>query len=380
MPIPSALAYILSLFTTQRGQRLLARVKLGILALLAVLCVAITFSPWKTGYADDPTRDTNGDIVLYRAIVDRVHAGDGYYEALGGELRARNYPTASVFNWRMPLPLWLIGRLPEIVLAKVLLSLIGLTVLVWGFDWNARESSLTASFVSSLALTGAVMPVVLGDLLMMHELWSGLLIALSLCCYGRNQRTAAVAAGVAALFFRELAAPYVLLMMALAVRERQGRELAGWALGVATFAVHYGLHLSQVAAHQLPTDRSHAESWIQFLGLPFVISTAQMNCYLLLLPQWVTALFVVLALAGVAIWKTPAHARLGWTILGFCAAFCVVGQPFNQYWGSMYAPLLALAVGRSAQCVAELWQRADLPSWGGGMLRNQAALHAPRGQ
>lgn len=374
MPIPSALAMILTWFSADHSRRLLARFKLALLALLAVSCVAITFSPWKTGYADDPTRDMNGDIALFRAIVDRVHAGEGYYDAFGADLRARNYPAASVFNWRMPLPLWLIGRLPEIVLAKVLLSLIGLTVLVWGFDWNARETSLTASFVSSLALTGAVMPAVLGDLMVMPELWSGLLIALSLCCYGRNQRTAAVAAGVAALFFRELAAPYVLLMMAFAVRERQWKELARWSLGIAVFAVHYGLHVSQVVAHQLPTDRTHPESWIQFLGLPFVISTAQMNCYLLLLPQWVTALFVVLALAGIAAWKTPAHARLGSTIWGFCAAFCVVGQPFNQYWGSMYAPLLALAAGRSAQCVAELWQRAELPSWGGGILRSQPAL------
>lgn len=339
--------------------RRLARLKLAALLGLATLGVAVTLSPWKTGFADDPTRDTKGDIALFRNIVDRVHDGQDFYRASGDEMRSRRYPTASVFNWRMPLPLWLVGKLPDFIMAKAILALVSLAVMLWGFDWLARVGSLGGAVGGGLALTGALMPAVLGDLAVMPELWSGLLIALSLCCYSRLNTGGAVAAGTAALFFRELAAPYVVLMMIQAVRERNRRELVGWLAGLAAFAGYYALHVWQVAQHQLPTDVAHPQGWIQFLGLPFVISTAQMNCYLLLLPQWVTALFVALALAGVSVWNTPTQSRLGWTVLGYCAAFSVVGQDFNQYWGSMYAPLLALACGRSADCLGTLWRQAE---------------------
>lgn len=346
-----------------RSARLAARVTLVALALLAIMAVGITLSPWRSGFADDPTRDTNGDIALFRAIVDRVHAGEPFYTASGAEMRERRYPTASVFNWRMPLPLWLVGALPDFTVAKTLLALLALAVLLLGFDWTAREASLGAAIAAGLALTGATMPAVLGDLAVMPELWSGLLIALSLCFYGRDNRAAAVLSGVAALWFRELAAPYVVLMLLLAIRDRQWRELAGWLVGLAGFGVYYGWHATQVLAHRLPTDAAHPQGWIQFLGLPFVISTAQMNCYLLLLPQWITALFLTAAVAGVSRWNSASHARLGLTVLGYCAAFSVAGQDFNQYWGSMYAPLLALAAGRSVVVVRQLiatagWQKA----------------------
>ncbi len=67
----------------------------------ASLFVAITFSPLKSGYADAPDRGP-GDVALYRAEIDRIHAGESYYSVAGDELRTRGYPTRSVFNWRTP--------------------------------------------------------------------------------------------------------------------------------------------------------------------------------------------------------------------------------------------------------------------------------------
>ena len=68
--------------------------------------------------ADDDGRGRRGpeyqihDCGLDQDGVDRIHAGEGYYRAAGDELRGRGYPTRSVFNWRTPLPMWLIGRMP----------------------------------------------------------------------------------------------------------------------------------------------------------------------------------------------------------------------------------------------------------------------------
>ena len=95
-------------------QRLSPAVVRGVLAaaLAATLFfVAIALSPFATGFADKPLEHP-GDIALYHAIVDRVHAGENYYDAAAAELPRRGYPTRSVFNWRTPLPLWLLGVLP----------------------------------------------------------------------------------------------------------------------------------------------------------------------------------------------------------------------------------------------------------------------------
>jgi hypothetical protein len=107
-----------------------------------------------------------------------------------------------------------------------------------------------------------------------------------------------------------------------------------------------------------PNDVAHAEGWIRFGGAGFVISTVQMNAYLLLLPQWSSAVYLVLALLGFGAWNSPAGQRGGITAAGYLAAFAIVGQPFNQYWGSMLAPLLALGAGHGAVTLFRLYHAA----------------------
>ena len=71
-----------------------------------------------------------------------------------------------------------------------------------------------------------------------------------------------------------------------------------------------------------------------------------MNAYLLLLPQWVTAIYLVAALVGFAGWSTPLGTRIGLAACLYLMAFAVVGQSFNQYWGCARGP--ALMFRRSA--------------------------------
>ena len=69
-----------------------------------------------------------------------------------------------------------------------------------------------------------------------------------------------------------------------------------------------------------------------------------MNAYLLLLPQWMTAIYLAAALVGLAGWDTPLGMRVGLSTCLFLMAFAVVGQSFNQYWGALIAPLLCFGV------------------------------------
>ena len=340
-----------------------ARAVLAVILLAIVAAIAVTLSPLASSNLDAP-RDEAGDVALYRAEVERIRAGQGYYEAAAAELTARGYPTRSVFNWRTPLPVWLLGKLPDPLLGKVLLGALGLAVIVLAFAALGQEGARHIRSVEALAcallLTGPLLPTVLGELFVMPVLWAGVFIALSLCAYGTNRPWLGVAFGLAAVFFRELALPYCLLCAALAFWQGRRRELALWALGLLAWLVFFGLHCWQVSGLIAPDARAHRQGWLQLGGAGFVISTAQMNAYLLLLPQWVTALYLVAAMVGMAGWNTPFGTRVGLATCLFLMSFAVVGQSFNQYWGALIAPLLCFGVAQFPAALRDLCRAATL--------------------
>ncbi len=108
-----------------RLRPLAARSVLCVTLLVAFGSIGITLSPLKSGFADAPYRGP-GDLALYRTEERRIRAGESYYEAANVELRQRGYPTRSLFNWRTPLPMWLLGKLPDPALGRVLLGLLAL--------------------------------------------------------------------------------------------------------------------------------------------------------------------------------------------------------------------------------------------------------------
>ncbi len=334
-----------------------ARAVLAMFCATTVFFVAVTFSSLKSGFADAPVRGP-GDIALYRAEVDRMHDGYGYYDAAEAELRSRGYPTRSLFNWRMPLPMWLIAALGGVFVAKGLLALLCLTLACLAFHLLSEEGTPADGLLGVALLSGALFPCVLGDLLVLPELWSGVLVALSAVCFGLKRRTAAVAAGIGALFFRELAAPYVLICLGLALYERRGRELTLWSAGLAAYVVFFGVHVSNVLPRISPDDTAHAAGWIRFGGAGFLISTVQMNAYLMLLPQWVTAVYLGCTLLGCWGWRSPAGTRIGLTIVAYALAFSIVGNDFNQYWGSMISPICCLAASCGPRTLVQLVQGA----------------------
>ncbi|MCE9547779.1 MAG: hypothetical protein K8T25_20090 [Planctomycetia bacterium] len=328
-----------------------------------VLFVAITVSPRAKGFADKPSRGP-GDVALYRAEVDRIQAGESYYSAAFQELHARGYPTRSVFNWRTPLPIWLIGSLPRPEFGKLLLGLIALATLGAAFELLAREGGTLAALPGTLAIAGAMFPCLLGDLYVMPVLWAGVMMLLSISLLSLGRMRLGVVTGVGALFLRELAGPYCLVALLLALGRRRFREAAWWTAGLAVYGAFFLWHISQVHAWQTPYDRAHQDSWIQFGGAAFVISLVQMNGWLLCLPQFVAAIALALALLGFAGWSTPAGERAGMTAGAYVLLFGFVGQDFNQYWGSLIAPLLGLGIGWSIPALRDLIRAARAQSRG----------------
>jgi hypothetical protein len=361
---------------------------LAVIALAISFGVAVALAP--RAFVDLSTLpDRPGDVALYRAEVDRIHNGEGYYQAAAAELTVRGYPTRSVFNWRTPLPMWLLGKLPTAALGQALLGALSLALLLMAFEALAREENARQGIGSEpgrqtivdhrrprcvgpllrpaacvLWLIGPVLPTILGDAFVMPVLWAGVLIGLSVCAYGVNRPWLGVTFGLAAVFFRELALPYCLLCAAMAWRQGRRTELAAWGLGLLAWLAFFALHWWQVSGLIAVGARAHRQGWIQFGGAEFVIATVRMNAYLLALPPWITAIYLVAAMVGLGGWSTPLGTRIGLSTCLFVVGFAVVGQSFNQYWGSLVAPLLCFGVARFPASLGDLWQAAfSRPVW-----------------
>ncbi len=107
----------------------------------------------------------------------------------------------------------------------------------------------------------------------------------------------------------------------------------------------YTWHIEQVLWHMPDNPKAHTQSWLAFGGAAFVISLVQMNVWLLVLPQWVSALVLTMT---AKIWSRPQtdwERRLALTGAMYLLLFGLIGLPFNQYWGSLLAPMIALTLG-----------------------------------
>jgi hypothetical protein len=280
-----------------------------------------------------------GDLRLYRAIVERVGSGENYYDAAGEELRKRGYPSASPFNWRSPLYAWLIGNLPSCAWGRALLVLGALIALILsGTIARDLRGMLPAVIVITLQ-AGAFLWALDGDAFLAQELWAGLLIAISVGAYARGHWSIGLIFGLLALFFRELALPYCAISLGLAMKQRRYKEVRLWLAGFAAYSVFFFFHATEVARHISSADRL-PESWLQFGGASFALATSRMNYFLFNVPVWICAIYLPVSLLGLCAWKGETGSRLLFTVGAYVAAFTVVGQPFNDYWGLLYAPLL----------------------------------------
>jgi hypothetical protein len=328
-----------------------------------VLTAVIVCSTWLVLGSLRPALPDGGparggvDLELYRRIIEQVHGGVGYYDAANRELRSFGYPTGSVFNWRLPVYAWLLGLMPAPGAGRLLFIALALLTLVLAHSVVARDRLLWRTVLCLILLAGCFVWCLDGDAFLSQELWAGLLITLSACAYAKGNWVIGLLAGLAALFYRELALPYCVIALLLAWREGRSKEVAAWLGGFALFGVFYFYHAGEVMHRITPGDRLPA-SWVQFGGAGFLIASCQMNRFLFSAPGWVSAIYLVVSCLGLASQRSPLAARLGLTVAAYLAAFTVVGQPFNDYWGLLYVPLLPFGLVWGPAALADLWSRA----------------------
>ncbi|MBL8593127.1 MAG: hypothetical protein JNK01_10605 [Devosia sp.] len=332
--------------------RPLAYVVLGLVAAAIILLLLIAMGRAPAVPADAAVAVVpEGDLVSYQRIIERMRGGADYYSAAHEVLVADGYGTRSVFNWRTPAWPLLLAALPpgwgQGVLAAM--ALVGLLLV---YRMLRQDGGVLVAVLSMLAVGLSLGGIVAPSSVVFSEVAAGTLILVSVAAYGNGWRIAGLLVGLLALFLRELAAPYVVVAIVLAARERRWGEVGAWALGLVAYAVYFGWHWWMVSQQLGPMDRAYGDGWLQFGGLGFIFATAGFNGLWSLGPVWLPAILLPIGLLG--LWAWPKGTLALATVVVFVVLFAAVGKPFNYYWGALYAPVLMLGLGWAAVAMWEV--------------------------
>jgi len=324
-----------------RGKARLAL--LGLVVLLLATLTALTV-PSPPAVSGDAARraDDQADIVLYEAIVDGVRHGGNYYEIAAQELRRGDYPLRPFVTFRLPT----LAMVQALMPAKAVVALLWILAAGVMFAWYRRLrptfSRPPPLFIAMVLLAGGMGAFVQADLAAFHEVWAGLLIALSLAVRRPGQWVAAAGIGAIALLIRETSALYVGIMVVLAWLEGDRREALGWAGGLVLLALAVVAHAHAVAEVVTPVDPA-SPGWAGMLGFGFFVEAMTLSTALRLAPMWLAALLMGLTLFGWAAWRDPAGIRALATFSAYAALIGLFGRVDTFYWGLMVAP--AILVG-----------------------------------
>lgn len=285
-----------------------------------------------------------GDLHMYGQVVERLKAGEPYYQALHTELVDGGYGLQSVFNWRPPFFLSALALSPSPLLSQGVLVALALAGLVLGRRLVTGVPVLWLKVGLSAMLVFSLLSVAAPQAELMCELYAGILILISVSAYGQKLPWLGFASAVLALLMRDLALVYALVCLGLALRDRRWREVAAWVASLLLFALYYSWHANMAMQTVGPTDGAYRDGWLQFQGATFDIATSHFNGLLLLLPYWVSALLLPAAVLGLLAWPAPAAERVLLAVLAYLAVFAIGGKPVNSYWGALYAPLLGFGL------------------------------------
>jgi hypothetical protein len=331
--------------------RPLAWLVLGLTLAAMIVLVMVTMGraplvPADAGMVAAP----EGDLVSYQRIIERMRGGADYYTAAHEVLVADGYGTRSVFNWRTPAWPVLLAALPA-GWGQGLLAALALAGVLMVYRMMREDGGILVAGIAALAVAGSLGSIASPASMVFSEVAAGALILVSVAAYGNSWRVMGLVAALLALSLRELAAPYVVVCIVLAVREKRWDELPLWALGLVAYAAYFGWHWWMVSQQLGPIDRAYGDGWLQVGGLGFILATAGFNGLWSLAPLWLAAVFLPVGLLG--LWAWPKGTLALATVVVFVVLFAAVGKSFNAYWGALYTPVMMLGLGWAILAVWE---------------------------
>ena len=315
------------------------------------------------GAPASPTPDeAMSDVKVYQLIIIAVASGEDYYDVVAREHRRYNYPLKPYFTIRPPTLAWLSAALGPTGIRLAMFALIGLVAITWLEVLRGLSSATLLLYGTFGLLAESTFVLSLDPYVHFHDSWAALLIALSLALRRPDRVACSIVAGLAAVLFRELALPYLVLMAASAAYERQGREVAGWCAAIAVALVVQTLHANAVAAVVIAGDPA-SQGWNGLGGWSFLLTAVHTSTLLELLPLWVTALVAPLSMFGWIAWRSALALRVAGLMLGYATALMVFARPDNIYWALMIAPFVLAGTSLATAAVWRLWQGSGLRIW-----------------
>lgn len=315
-----------------------ATLRLGVAVALSILFALLLGSAWIQPGEDSGVRGSGQtDLGLYGAVVDGLRAGGDYYSVAAQELRAGGYPLRPFPAVRLPTLAVVQAALPDAVPIVALVLLAIATGLAWTRrigEWFARGTPrITALFL----LAGGMVAFVQSSLVHFHDLWAGLLIALSLAIRRDDRWIEPVAIALCAMLIRETAALYALVMLAMALVEGRRREALGWVAALLVFVALLSLHARAVSMIGGPLD-AVSPGWSGLHGPGLFASAMARSTALTLLPWWLGAPLAMLALIGWTAAPGPLGLRAALVFGGYAAAIALFARTDTFYWVLAAAP------------------------------------------
>ncbi|MBC2666930.1 hypothetical protein H7F51_15535 [Novosphingobium flavum] len=345
---------------------------------LAVFAVLLVMSAWAPGYAPPPPappkitvkdaagkahvqKEDDNDLHLYRVITERVRKGDNYYVAATDEQRANSYPVAPGLTVRLPTLAFAGAYLGTYGLIALQIVLFAAMMIAMLRRLQAEPGSEEFRMLALALLMTGIASGLSYKYNVLHEIWAAQLVALSLALHrpDKGKWLGALIAAALALAVRELALPFVFLMLAYALWHRRWREAAAWTALVVLFLAAMAVHL-HFAQAQVRADDPVSPPWLVLGGLNALVYKVANSTFLSLLPVWITGPAVVLCLFGWTAWKSPLGDFAALLMLGYSAAFMIAGRDNNFYWGVMITPVLFMGAAFVRLGLPSLWRAAGL--------------------
>lgn len=318
---------------------------LALLAILLAATLSALVTPGPPPVSGNPAlrADDQADVMLYESIVSGVRAGGNYYEVAADALRRGNYPLKPFVTFRLPTLALAQAWMPRPVTIGLLYLLAAAVMLAWFARLRPAFAGPVPVTVAMLLLAGGMAAFVQYELVNFHEVWAGLLIALSLALRRPGRWIEAAAFGMIAMMIRETAVLYVGVMAVLAFAGGHRREAIGWAATIAVFAIVVAFHAYAVSQVVRPLDPV-SPGWSGMLGFGFFVKTMTISTALSIIPPWLAALLVGLALFGWAAWNDAVALRALAIFCAYGALLGIFGRVDTFYWGLMIAPTILIGL------------------------------------
>lgn len=285
--------------------------------------------------------DLTDRLVFDETLVARVRHGGTFYAMAADTLRGEGSPLRPALFFPVPTLPMIAAMVPSFLLIAALWLLAAATVAAWSARLAPLWIGLPGRAVALVLLIAGVASAVRADLVVVPEMWAGLLIALSLAIRRSDRWLEAAALGLAAALLHGIAALYLIVMAAWAWRDRRRRETVGWVLAIVALLPVLALHGQAAAAVVGPLDTA-TTFWTAMVNPVDALGTLAGMTYAAALPAGVGAVCVLLSLIGWTTWRDDAARRVAATLVVFLAVVIAGGSAAAAL---LVAPVALLGLG-----------------------------------